>query len=110
MIFGQLYEQGVTDAAGQGAGVLADIGWGPNMSDPTAVNTWTWLPATYNVDVGNNDEYERTLTIPTAGTYLYTARFSLDGGLSYTYCDTNGAGSNAGLTFEAGNLGTLTAN
>ena len=62
---------------------------------------------TFNVESGNNDEYVGTLTIGTAGTLAYAYRFSFDGGASVTYCDTNGAGSNAGLTFEPGMLGSI---
>jgi hypothetical protein len=60
------------------------------------------------VDVGNDDEYVGTFTAPAAGTYAYTYRFSFDAGLNWTYCDLNGAGSNAGLAFESAQLGVLT--
>ncbi len=33
---------------------------------------------------------------------------SLDGGTSWTYCDIDGAGSNASQTFEVTQLGQLT--
>ena len=107
-VFGQIFEAGVTDAAGQGAGLTGEVGYGPNASNPTTTSTWQWFATTYNVDVGNNDEFLGTFTAPAAGTYSYTYRFSFDGGLNWTYCDLDGAGSNAGLAFESTQLGVLT--
>jgi PEP-CTERM motif len=42
------------------------------------------------------------------GTYSYTYRFSIDAGSNLTAADLDGAGSNAGLTFDPSNLGLLT--
>jgi hypothetical protein len=112
-IFGRIFEGGLTDAAvGQAApGVTAEIGFGPQGSNPTNDSSWRFSAAVFNIETGfnnNDDEYGGTLTISTAGTFSYTYRFSVDGGLNFTYCDLNGAGSDAGLTFEAAQLGTIT--
>jgi hypothetical protein len=107
-IFGRIFEAGVTEAPGASPSVLAQVGYGPSAGDPTIQSGWLFVPATFNVQVGNDDEYVGTLTVPAAGDYRYTYRFSFDGGLTYTYCDLNGAGSNAGLFFEASQLGTMT--
>lgn len=78
--YGQTYEPGVTEGAGQGTGVLAWLGYNTADTDP---NTWTnWIPATFNVQVVNNDEFigtipENTLT---PGTYYYAYRYQLSGG------------------------------
>ncbi|MEQ8986034.1 MAG: chitobiase/beta-hexosaminidase, partial [Deltaproteobacteria bacterium] len=97
-------------AAGPGANVIAQIGYGPAGTDPRTSTAWDWQAASFNVNVGNNDEYDGSFTVATPGSYLYTARFSLDGGLSFTYADLDGAGSNGGLDFSLAQLGQLTVN
>ncbi len=76
--FGQVWMSGVTDSPGQGAGITAELGFGPVGSTPDA--GWLWLPAVFNVDVGNNDEYVVWMTtyLP-AGTYHYTYRYRFAG-------------------------------
>lgn len=108
-IYGQAYELGTTEAAGPPALLLAQLGYGPAGSDPTVDPNWIWFAATYNVQVGNNDEYQKSITLPAYnGIYSYTFRFSLDGGSTFTAADIGGAGSNAGLSFEPANLGVMT--
>ena len=108
-IFGQLYEAGLTEAAGAPANVLAELGYGPAASDPLANIGWAWFPASYNVQVGNNDEYSANITAPAAaGSYLYTYRYSLDNGANWTAGDVDGAGSNAGLAYDPLMLGVMT--
>lgn len=78
--YGQTYEPGVTEGAGQGTGVLAWLGYNTADTDP---NTWTnWIPATFNVQVGNNDEFIGTIPANTLtpGTYYYAYRYQLSGG------------------------------
>lgn len=108
LIYGRIYEQGVTEPAGASAMVIAEVGYGPSGSDPTTSMAWQWFPATFNVQLGNDDEYQSSFVVNTAGTYAYTYRFSLDGGTDWTAADLNGAGSNSGLTFEPSQLGVLT--
>jgi hypothetical protein len=90
-IYTQGYEAGVTEAAGPGAGVQAWIGYNSTNTNP---NTWTnWVPATFNVNVGNNDEFQAGIgsnLVP--GTYYYASRWRLGNGL-YSYGGFNaGAG------------------
>ena len=113
LIYAQLYEAGLTEEAGPSPVVRAELGFGPVSSNPTTDSTWRFFPATYNAQVGNNDEFSATLLAPVVTTstqFSYTARFTRDDGLNWTYCDLNGAGSNGGLTFEANVLGVLTVN
>jgi hypothetical protein len=90
----------------------AQLGFGPATANPEYQPGWSWTPASFNVQSGNNDEYMASFTAPGAGDYRYAYRFSLDGGNSWTYCDKNqgdfGAGSNLNLTFDLENLGVLT--
>ncbi|MBA6152114.1 choice-of-anchor D domain-containing protein [Gelidibacter maritimus] len=85
-VYGQVYEQGITPGAGQGLGIIAEIGYSLTNSNP---NTWTdWIPATYNAacfdcNDGQNDEYSANLgaAITSPGTYYYATRFRLNGGI-----------------------------
>ncbi len=111
IVYGRIFESGVTPAAGAHANVRAQLGYGLAGSDPSTQTSWAFVNATYNVQVNNDDEYQATLTAPPlasgAVSYAYTYRMSVDGGLTWTYCDTDGAGSNAGLTFSAAALGSM---
>lgn len=90
IVYGQIYEAGLTDVApnitGQAPGITAWVGISPIGSN-TNPNTWTtWVPATWNSgSVGNNDEYQATIgatLLP--GTYYYATRFRLNSG-AYVY-------------------------
>ncbi|MEC4005923.1 hypothetical protein OX283_014735, partial [Flavobacterium sp. SUN052] len=72
-IYGQVYQAGVTEAAGAGAGITAEFGYSTSNTNPS---TWTnWSAATFNVQSGNNDEYKFTFSPPASGTYYYTFRY-----------------------------------
>ncbi len=91
-VYARVYEVGVTDAAGQGAGITAWIGYSTDNTDPS---TWTnWVLASYNTDAGNNDEYMANISPGlTNGSYYYAARFQLNGG-GYKYGGYNNNGGN----------------
>jgi uncharacterized protein YjdB len=109
VVYGQVYEPGLTESAGASPLIRMELGIGAANASPL-VDTYTWQPATYNTQVGNNDEYMATMVAPmTASTYRYTTRATRDG-TNWTYCDTDGAGSNPGLTFDPTNQGVLTDN
>jgi len=114
-IYGQVYQQGLTDQTmnGPAPGILAQIGYGPAQSDPLKDN-WTWMDAVPNQGwnwANNNDEYQAQLTINQAGSYWYVYRFSITNGAGWTYCDTVGNGSNGGLpAFDPTKSGQLTVN
>lgn len=90
-VYARVFEAGVTEAAGQGADIECWIGYSTSDTDPS---TWTdWVVASYGSDQGNNDEYTVALSFPTAGTYYYASRFSLESG-PYTYGGYNVGGGN----------------
>ena len=92
---------------GQGPGILAEVGYGADGSDPSA-GGWTWVGATYNTDIMmNNDEYQGALIVPSPGIYDYAFRYSGDGGITWLYCDL-GAGSSDG--YNPADAGQLTVN
>jgi hypothetical protein len=108
LIFGRVYKEGVTEPAGPPAGIGAQVGYGPVGTDPRSTPGWLWFDAVWNVSCeycGNDDEFMKSLTITTPGTYSYTYRFSEDGGFTFVYTDFNPGTSDG---FSTGDLGTLT--
>lgn len=75
-VYGRVYADGVTTNTGSQPGIQCWIGYSTENTDPS---TWTnWVPATFNQDVGNNDEYKADLGAALAvGTYYYATRFQL---------------------------------
>ena len=96
-LYAWVYQDGVTQGAGEGAGLTVQFGVGPGGGDPSD-GTWSWESATYNTDKDGlssgdlaNDEFTGTVTAPSAsGDYDVCARVSIDGGSSWTYCDHGG--------------------
>ncbi|HSD88171.1 MAG TPA: trypsin-like serine protease [Kofleriaceae bacterium] len=92
-IYGRVWIDGVTQGRGQGAGVLAEVGFGPKGSSPDASAGWIWHAAHYNVDADglgagdlSNDEYAGTVMPFASGTYDVAYRFSLDGARTWKTC------------------------
>ena len=111
-IFGQVFIEGVTgeqSASSASAPITMQVGFGAAASDPST-GGWTWFATTFNAGHSgdNNNEYMGTITAPaTTGTFSYTTRTTLDG-TNWTYCDIDGNGTNAGLSFSTSELGALT--
>ena len=103
LAFGQVWIDGVTDQPGATAGLVAELGYGSDGSDPS-VNpaAWQWTPAVYNLDVGNNDEFMARLTVPAPGAYDYCCRYSYFGG-PWLYADLDGT-NNGYSPVQAGAL------
>jgi len=81
-IYGQAYEPGVTDPAGAATGLLVWYSTNATDVDPSSAGwTGTWTAATFNANVGNNDEWKGTINpiIGQADTY-YSFRYQLNGG------------------------------
>ncbi len=91
-VYAQAYEPGVTDSPGQGANVETWIGYSLSDTNPNDTG-WTWIAATYNGDVGNNDEYVADIGVGIAasGTYYYASRFRLNS-CGFTYGGYNSGG------------------
>ena len=107
-IFGRIFESVLTPAAGAHPSVTAELGYGPSGSDPRTSAVWMFVPAFFNSQVGNDDEYVGSFVAPLInGTYSYTYRFSIDGS-TWTAADLDGAGSNSALFFDPSNLGQFT--
>lgn len=108
-VYGWVWAAGITDAVGQGSGIVAELGYGPAGTQPTdATWTWTWTAAAYNASTGDKDngqadEYEAALTGPVPGTYHYAFRFSVGSGQK-TYCDLDGSDVGGFTSAQAGVL------
>lgn len=109
-VLGQVYAAGITQGAGAGSGVVAQLGYGPDGTDPRVSRDWTWVPAVYKAEHGNNDEWEATLPNPgSVGTYKLAFRFSISAD-AWRVCDADGVNDSTEgpLTFSMMKLGTLT--
>ncbi len=102
-VYGRVWSQTVTDQTGQGAGITAELGYGPQNVPPTDP-AWQWTNATFNVDVDNGagDEYQATFTGPAAGSYHYAYRFRY-GARPWVYCDLDGS-QNGWQSAQAGQM------
>jgi hypothetical protein len=103
LIFGKLAELGLTP--GDNPHILAQVGVGPTSANPqTQPEQWTWATAAYNPVCSSceddESQYFTSVFPPAPGAFMVAARFSLDGGLSWTYCDNDGSGSDPALSFD----------
>ncbi|KAF2507552.1 T9SS type A sorting domain-containing protein [Flavobacterium arcticum] len=107
MIYVQVYEMGVTEGTGPGVGVTAWVGISTEDTDPS---TWTtWVPTTFNIQSGVNDEYVASVgSNLEPGTYYYASRVQLQDG-PFIYGGFNEQGGNTwdGVTYVSGILNVL---
>jgi hypothetical protein len=92
--YAQGYEMGITEPSGAGLGVEAWIGYSSTNDNP-ANTGWTWVQATFNTNVGNNDEFQANLPAIAAGTYYVASRWRLNNG-PFTYGGYNGPWNGTG--------------
>ncbi len=102
-IYGQVWIDGVTNQPGATPGLLAQVGLGPDGSNPAGNAAWTWVPATFNVDAGNNDEFVGSLLPEQTGAFDYAYRYSTTNGRDWVYADLDGIG-NGYSPAQAGSL------
>jgi trimeric autotransporter adhesin len=82
--YAQVYKLGVTEAAGPGTGITAWMAVSTSNTDPATWPSTAWQPATFNVQVGNNDEFQYTTTGLGTGTYYVASRFQFSTGPTVT--------------------------
>jgi hypothetical protein len=103
-VYARVYMSFVTEPAGQGANISAWIGYSTTNTNP---NTWSnWVAATFNGDVGNNDEYMANIGATLSpGTYYYASRFQ-HSTLDFVYGGYSDAGGSFwnGVDFVSGVL------
>ncbi|HEX9092989.1 MAG TPA: alpha-amylase, partial [Coriobacteriia bacterium] len=105
-VYGQVWIDGVTNQPGQTPTLQAQLGWGPNGSNPDGNPDWQWVDATFNTDAGNNDEFVASLLPDKVGTFDYAYRYTTTGGESWVYADLDGTGNG----YSPAQAGQLTVN
>ncbi len=115
-VYAQIYEPGITNAAGQGAGIQAWIGYttlGENYEPWNDDTGWTWILATYNpgcfdCNGDQNDEYMATFGDNlSVGTYYYASRFQINCN-EYSYGGISADGIGNFWSYNDNNNGILT--
>ncbi len=101
-VTGLVFEAGITDRSplvDLDGLLVAEGGYGPRGSDPAGNLDWSWTPAIdtpgYNGDDRGTpayDEYTASFDPgqPVSGAYDMAFRFSVDGGRTWAYCDSDG--------------------
>ncbi|MBU0494337.1 MAG: DUF11 domain-containing protein [Chloroflexi bacterium] len=108
IITGEVFIQNVTNPAGVGRAVWAELGYG-TTADPSL---WTWVAMSYTgLQNGNNDIYSGNFTPMATGVYSYAVRFDGNQGAGnpnagWEYGDLDGVWP--GNPFNVGQAGVLT--
>ncbi len=105
-VYGQVWIDGVTKMPGATEGLVAQLGYGPDGSDPAGNNNWQWVAAAFNIDTGNNDEFVAGLLPEALGTFDYAYRYSTTGGRDWVYADLDAIANG----YSAAGAGSLTVN
>jgi glycosidase/fibronectin type 3 domain-containing protein len=104
--YGQVWIDGVTNQPGPTDSLVAQLGFGPDGSDPDGNAVWTWVDATFNVDAGNNDEFQASMLPEAVGTYDYVYRYTVTNGRDWVYADLDGI-QNGYSPAQAGSLSVV---
>ena len=105
-VYGQVWIDGVTSQPGATPGLIAQLGFGPDGSDPAGNRAWSWVAAAFNTDAGNNDEFVASLQPDTTGVFDYAYRYSVTDGRDWIYADLDGIGNG----YSPDQAGSLTVN
>ena len=100
-VYGQVYELGLTEAAGQAANITVQIGISSTNTNPATWPPSAWSSATYNpasLVNPNNDEYAGTLNNLVPGTYYYAFSYTYNGCTVYGGYSSTGGGFWNGTT------------
>ena len=102
--YGQVWIDGVTNQPGATDGLQAQLGFGPEGSNPAGNPDWMWVDASFNVDVGNNDEFMASMLPQAVGVYNYLYRYTTTNGRDWLYADLNGPIPNGAIPPNPGKL------
>ena len=80
----------MTNQPGASPTLRAQLGFGPEGSDPATEPAWVWVDASFNVDAGNNDEFMASMLPESIGTFDYVYRYTTTNGRDWLYADLNG--------------------
>jgi glycosidase len=101
--YGQVWIDGQTNQPGATPSLVAQLGFGPDGSNPDGNVAWQWVDAAFNTDAGNNDEFVASLQPEAPGQYDYAYRYTVTAGRDWVYADLDGIG-NGYSTSQAGAL------
>lgn len=93
-VYGRVWKQGATEALGPNANITAWFGISTTNTDPSTWPSSAWVLGTYNVQVGNDDEYQHTFSNLPSGTYYIASRYQFTGG-DFWYGGFNSGGGGA---------------
>lgn len=68
--------------------IIAQIGYGPELADPSTDQGWTWIAAQHDStcpDCVDEYQFRLTLSIAIPGVYAVAARFSVDQGMTWAW-------------------------
>ncbi|MEZ4839074.1 lamin tail domain-containing protein [Flavobacterium sp.] len=97
-VYIRAYEPGLTTLSGEQANLFGWVGYSSTNDDPSNIG-WTWVPAAFNAEYGNDDEYQATLSGLPIGTYYYAARFQIGTG-PFVYGGSSGVWNNNNITLN----------
>jgi glycosidase len=83
--YGQVWIDGATNQPGATPSLKAQLGFGPQGTDPATNPDWVWVDAAFNTDAGNNDEFVASMLPETVGTFDYTYRYTTTNGRDWFY-------------------------
>jgi fibronectin type 3 domain-containing protein len=105
-VYGQVWIDGATNQPGATPSLRAQLGFGPDGSDPAGNSDWIWVDASFNVDAGNNDEFVASLLPEQIGTFDYAYRYTTTNGRDWVYADLDGIQNG----YSPAQAGSLTVN
>ncbi|NDE17962.1 hypothetical protein EBZ80_23855, partial [bacterium] len=96
-VYGQIFVDGATAAAGAAPGIQAWVGVNAANTDPATWDASAWTAASFNSQSNANDEYVGTISGSslTPGTYYYAYRWQI-GSAAYFYGGIKSDGSGSG--------------
>jgi fibronectin type 3 domain-containing protein len=92
--YGQVWIDGVTNQPGATESLRAQLGFGPQGTNPATDSNWVWVEASFNVDAGNNDEFVASMLPEATGVFDYTYRYTTTNGRDWFYA-VNGPDNSA---------------
>jgi glycosidase/fibronectin type 3 domain-containing protein len=105
-VYGQVWIDGATSAAGVTPSLRAQLGYGASNSMPG--EDWQWIEAVFNTNAGNNDEFAASLLPESVGSFDYAYRYTTTNGREWIYADLDGI-SNGYSPEQAGKLTVLSS-
>ena len=103
-VYGQVWIDGATNHPGPTMSLQAQLGFGPDGSNPAGNTEWIWTDASFNTDAGSNDEFVASLLPESIGSFDYIYRYTTTTGRDWLYADLNGPISTGNLPPNPGKL------